>query len=206
MAITGVNTYNNAYENMYVTKQKEETKETSAAQKKGDTENKGGLLNQVAHRSNPLTGYTARKMERSVEPGTVGFMETVEEKAAQGKAAGQDEKAFEMIGQGAPQEVKDAWMDAAKEVNANGMGIRDNGMMSHISQMMVQRLNKQLKGETENFDILGNTVESAIQATKKALYDLEHPVVYTPRSIEVQQARIKEGEFYRAFLEKLEQL
>ena len=206
MAITGVNTYNNAYENMYVTKQKEETKETSAAQKKGDTENKGGLLNQVAHRSNPLTGYTARKMERSVEPGTVGFMETVEEKAAQGKAADQDEKAFEMVGPNAPQEVKDAWMEAAKEVNANGMGIRGNGMMSHISQMMVQRLNKQLKGETENFDILGSTVESAIQATKEALYDLEHPRVYTPRSIEVQQARIKEGEFYRAFLEKLEQL
>ena len=110
-----------------------------------------------------------------------------------------------MVGRGAPQEVKDAWMDAAKEVNANGMGIRGNGMMSHISQMMVQRLNKQLKGETENFDILGNTVESAIQAAKQALYDLEHPRVYTPRSIEVQQARIKEGEFYRAFLEKLEQ-
>ena len=97
-------------------------------------------------------------------------------------------------------------MDAVKEVNANGMGIRGNGMMSHISQMMVQRLNKQLRGETENFDILGNTVESAIQATKQALYDLEHPVVYTPRSIEVQQARIKEGEFYRAFLKKLERL
>lgn len=85
-------------------------------------------------------------------------------------------------------------------------GIRDNGMMSHISQMMVQRLNRQLKGETENCGILGNTVESAIQATKQALYDLEHPVVYTPRSIEVQQARMKEGEFYRAFLEKLERL
>ncbi len=127
-------------------------------------------------------------------------------KAAQDKAADQDEKAFEMVGRGAPQGVKDAWMDAAKEVNANGMGIRGNGMMSHISQMMVQRLNKQLRGETENFDILGNTVESAIQATKQALYDLEHPVVYTPRSIEVQQARIKEGEFYRAFLEKLERL
>ncbi len=98
-----------------------------------------------------MTGYTARKMERSAEPGTVGFMETVEEKAAQGRAADQDEKAFEMVGRGAPQEVKDAWMDAAKEVNANGMGIRGNGMMSHISQMMVQRLNKQLKGETENF-------------------------------------------------------
>ncbi len=170
----------------------------------------GGLkemgINGIGTAGYPLTGYTARKTGRSAESGTVGFMETVGKKAAQGKAADQDEKAFEMVGRGAPQEVKDAWMEAAKEVNANGMGIRGNGMMSHISQMMVQRLNKQLKGETENFDILGNTVESAIQATKKALHDLEHPVVYTPRSIAVQQARIKEGEFYRAFLEKLEKL
>ena len=60
-------------------------------------------------------------------------METVEEKATQGKAADQDEKAFEMAGRGAP------------------------------------RLNKQLKGETENFDILGSTVESAIQARFIAL-------------------------------------
>ena len=34
----------------------------------------------------PLTGYTAKKTGRSAESGTVGFMETVEEKAAQGKA------------------------------------------------------------------------------------------------------------------------
>ena len=119
-------------------------------------------VNGIGTAGSPLTGYTVRKMERSAEPGTVGFMEMVEEKAAQGKAADQDEIAFEMVGRDAPQEVKAAWMDAAKEVNANGMGIRGNGMMSHISQMMVQRLNKQLKGETENFDILGNTVESAI--------------------------------------------
>ena len=71
---------------------------------------------------------------------------------------------------------------------------------------LIARGNKQLKSETENFGILGNTVESAVQATKKVLYDLEHPVVYTPRSIDLQQASIKEGEFYRAFLEKLEQL
>ena len=163
-------------------------------------------VNGIGAAGYPVTGYTARKAERNVEPGAVGFMETVAERIEQDKTTDYDEKAFEMVGPNAPQEVKDAWMDAAKEVNANGMGIRGNGMMSHISQMMVQRHNKQLKGETENFDILGNTVESAIQATKKALYDLEHPRVYTPRSIEVQQARIKEGEFYRAFLEKLEQL
>ena len=163
-------------------------------------------VNGIGTAGYPLTGYTAKKTGGSAESRAVGFMETVEEKAAQGKAANQNEKAFEMVGPNAPQEVKDAWMEAAKEVNANGMGIRGNGMMSHISQMMVRRLNKQLKGEAENFDILGSTVESAIQATKEALYDLEHPRVYTPRSIEVQQARIKEGEFYRAFLEKLEQL
>ncbi len=111
-----------------------------------------------------------------------------------------------MVGPNAPQSVKDAWMKAAQEVNANGLGIRENGMMTHISQMMVQRLGKVLKGETENTDILGNSVESAIRATKQALYDLEHPIAYTPKSIEVQQARIKEREFYNAFLEKLEQL
>ncbi|RKJ52584.1 hypothetical protein D7X25_14490 [bacterium 1XD42-8] len=163
-------------------------------------------INGIGTAGYPLTGYTARKTGRSAESRAVRFMETVDEKVAQGKAADQDEKAFEMVGRGAPQEVKDAWVDAAKEVNANGMGIQGNGMMSHISLMMVQRLNKMLKGEMENFGILGNTVESAIQATKQALYDLEHPVVYTPRSIEVQQARIKEGEFYRAFLERLEKL
>ncbi len=83
---------------------------------------------------------------------------------------------------------------------------RGNGMMSHISQMMVQRLNKQLKGETENFDIPEARWNLQSRQRKEALYDLEHPRVYTPRSIEVQQARIKEGEFYRAFLEKLEKL
>ena len=100
------------------------------------------------------------------------------------------------------------YIEAAKEVNANGMGIKKNGMLSHISQMMVQRLNKQMKGEgdVDNIDILGNTIESAIQATSQALYDLDHPREYVPKSIEVQQACMKEREFYVAFLEELEKL
>ena len=60
-------------------------------------------VNGIGTAGYPLTGYTARKTGRSAEPGTVGFMETVEEKAAQGKAGDQDEKAFEMVGRGAPQ-------------------------------------------------------------------------------------------------------
>ncbi len=163
-------------------------------------------INGIGTAGYPVTGYQTRKAERNAESRAVGFMETVAEKASQGKATDQDEKSFEMVGPNAPQEVKDAWMEAAKEVNANGLGIRGNGMMSHISQMMVQRLNKMLKGETENFDILGNTVESAIQATKQALYNLDHPLAPAYRTIEAEQARIKEREFYTAFLERLEKL
>ena len=158
-------------------------------------------INGIGTAGYPVTGYQARKAERNAE-----FMEIVAEKAAQDKTTDYDEKAFEMVGPNAPQDVKDAWMGAAKEVNANGLGIRGNGMMSHISQMMVQRLNKMFKGKTENFDILGNTVESAIQATKKALYDLDHPLAPAYRTIEAEQARIKEREFYVAFLERLEKL
>ena len=80
-------------------------------------------------------------LEKSRERGTDGNAPetagTKMKRLAQGRAADQDEKAFEMVGWDAPQEVKDAWMDAAKEVNANGMGIRGSGMMSHIPQMMV---------------------------------------------------------------------
>ncbi len=160
-------------------------------------------INGIGTAGYPMTGYTAMEAERSAESGAVGFMEIVEEKAAQGKAADQDEKAFEMVGPNAPQEVKDAWMNAAKEVNANGLGIQGNGKVSHISQMMVQRLNKMFKGETENFDILGNTVESAILATERTLYNLDRPLATAYRSIEAEQARGKEWEFYTAFLERL---
>ena len=163
-------------------------------------------INGIGTAGYPVAGYTARKAERSAESGAAGFKEIVEEKAAQDKTTDYDEKAFEMVGPHAPQEVKDAWMEAAKEVNANGAGIKKNGMMSHISQMMVQRCTKMLRGETDYSDILGSTVGSAIRATKQALYDLDHPLAPAYRSIEAEQARIKEREFYVSFLEKLEKL
>lgn len=163
-------------------------------------------INEIGTAGYPAAGYPAKKTERNAGSGAVGFMDTVADKVVQDKKVDYDDKAFDMVGPNAPQEVKDAWMEAAKEVYANGMGIRKNGMMSHISQMMVQRCNKMLRGETDYSDILGNTVESAIRATKQALYDLEHPIAYTPKNIEVQQARIREREFYNAFLEKLGQL
>ena len=161
-------------------------------------------INGIGTAGYPVTGYQTKKAERNAESDAAEFREIVAEKAEQDKTTDYAEKAFEMVGPHAPQEVKDAWMEAAKEVNANGAGIKKNGMMSHISQMMVQRCNKMLRGEADYSDILGRTVESAIRATKQALYDLDHPLAPAYRSIEAEQAHIKEREFYVSFLEKLE--
>ena len=54
-------------------------------------------INGIGTAGYPLAGYTARKAERSAESGTVGFMETMEEKAIQHKATDYDEKAFDMV-------------------------------------------------------------------------------------------------------------
>ncbi len=153
----------------------------------------------------PTTGYEMRKAEKAVAQKQ--FSQVISEKAI-AKKDDVDEKVFEQIAPNAPEKVKNAWFEAVKETGANGLGIQGNGMLSHISQMMVQRLNVMLKGEgnADSSDILGSTTESAILATKQALYNLEHPMAYTPKSIAVQQACIKEREFYAAFLQRLENL
>ncbi len=70
--------------------------------------------------------------------------------------------------------------------------------------MMVQRAENWMNGIGGTNDILGSTVQSAIRATEQALYDFDHPLELDKvRSIEEQQARIKERQFYVAFLEKL---
>ncbi|MDE6601288.1 MAG: hypothetical protein K2K90_03820 [Lachnospiraceae bacterium] len=54
---------------------------------------------------------------------------------------------------------------------------------------------------------MGNSIESAIRATQKALYDLDHPLEPGKvRSMEEQQALVKEREFYKSFLDKLKKL
>lgn len=116
-----------------------------------------------------------------------------------------DEKAFEAVGPNAPESVKKAWMDAAKEVGVNGLGVQSNGMIGHLSKMMVQRVKNWYNGEVDFTDVLGNTVESAISATKQALYDLDNPLEpNSKKSIDVQHLLVKERAFYNAFLEKLQ--
>ena len=95
-------------------------------------------------------------------------------------------------------------MDAAKEIGVNGLGMSGNGMLTHLSQMMVQRAENWMNGIGETNDILGSTVQSAIRATKQALYDLDHPLSPdSVKSIEVQRQQVKERAFYQLFLDKL---
>lgn len=73
--------------------------------------------------------------------------------------------------------------------------------------MLVQQFSNQLNGKPNYNDILGNSVESALQATKKLLYDLENPLEpASQHSLEVQQQIMKEKAFYQSFINKLEML
>lgn len=120
-------------------------------------------------------------------------------------ALSSEESAFRSIAPNAPEEVKQAWLEAAKETGVNGLGLQKNGMMSHITQLDVQRAIKWYHGE--DTDVLGSTAESARQAVEKALYDLEHPLEpLTNRSASVQQGIEKEKEFYKAFLSKIKKM
>ena len=162
-------------------------------------------VNGIGAAGYPATGYQTRKAERNAESGGVGFMETVAEKAAQDKTRNYDEEAFNMVGANAPQSVKDAWMETVKEVGINGLGMTSNGS-THITQMHIQQVIAHYYGR-DYTNILGNSVQSAIQATQKALYDFDHPLEPNKvRSLEEQRARIKERQFYVTFLEKLEKL
>ncbi len=153
-------------------------------------------------------GYETGNRSTVVTEKADDFLQRMTEKVTQYAAGSKEmdyaEKAFASVGSRAPEEVKQAWMDAAKEAGVNGMGIGSNGMITHISQMMAQRLKKSLTGSEEANDILGNSVSSAIRAAREALYDLEHPrSPENNRSIEVQRQRMKERAFYWAFLRNL---
>ncbi len=140
---------------------------------------------------------------------TLDFRQKAEagREAAQAPAGRIDyaEQAFETVGPNAPESVKKAWMEAAREVGANGLGVKSNGMLGHISQMMVQRLTNQMQGRPDPNDILGSSVSSAIAAVRKAIYDMDNPLrPKTAQSMEVQRLKMQERQFYQTFLNKLQ--
>ena len=151
------------------------------------------------------TAYTNTQKVKATE--TTSFADTIVEKAATASVRNYDEVAFENVGPNAPQSVKDAWMEAAKETGANGLGITSNGII--VTEMFVQQFLNLYWGGKEGraYDVLGSSVESAIQAAQQALYNFDHPLEPNKvMSIEERQYHMKERQFYVAFLEKLEKL
>ena len=110
--------------------------------------------------------------------------------------------AFDKAAPNAPAIVKSAWMDAAKE-----SGYLEGGQMKHISQLLVRQVINRENGVKDYQNVFGDSVASALQAAKELLYDLENPL--TPdgnRSESARMYREQEKEFYKKFIEKLEEI
>lgn len=153
-------------------------------------------------------GYVNSKASK-VEEGK-SFAEIVEQKSVEADkqyCLDRASEAFDTIGAYAPDEVRQAWMEASEETGSNGFSITSDGKHFHIPKLLVQHAIRWYNGEVDPDNILGNSVESAIRVAEKALYDIDHPLPGSPaKSIEVQQEIMKERAFYVAFLEKLQQL
>ncbi len=109
-----------------------------------------------------------------------------------------DVAALERVAPNASEEVKGAWLDAAKEAGCNGLGYGSTGA-TRLCADLAESTRMTDNSAAGVQDLLGGTVESAIDAISAANYDREHIDSGTadPTGIE------KEKAFYAAFLDKL---
>ena len=138
MAITGVNTYNNVYENVYATKQKDETKETSAAQKRADTENKSSLLGQLQDKYSNFDITAGTFSKNQVSSSSRGFQGVMVSSAYLSKAESDEATAKdldEMLSgvESAYNWLKNAFAKDGLELVSCGYYIDENGKMGSYS-------------------------------------------------------------------------
>ena len=160
------------------------------------------------------TGYANNKTTKA-ETGK-SFAEIASQKVAEADKEVVQEKSsvgFDSIGSQAPDVVRQAWMETEEEIGGHfatgGLWITyENGhVRAHITQIMVERFVRWYNGEVDPSNLLGNSVQSAINVVEKCLYDMDHPLAGQPtRSLEVQEGVKKERAFYEAFLDKLYKL
>lgn len=152
MAITGVNTYNNAYENVYATKQKDETKETSAAQKRADTENKSSLLGQLQDKYSNFDITAGTFSKKKVSSSSRGFQGVMISSAYLSKAESDEATAKdldEMLSgvESAYNWLKNAFAKDGLELVSCGYYIDENGKMGSYS--VVEKKHSMFDGLTE---------------------------------------------------------
>lgn len=100
----------------------------------------------------------------------------------------------------APEKVKQAFVEAANET-----GYDETEKMDYISQILVTQVENRQNGVANPNDVFGSSVTSALQAARQILYDLENPLVpVSQRGENATKYVEEEKEFYRAFIEKLE--
>lgn len=157
-------------------------------------------------------GYTNSKTTKA-ETGKT-FAEIASQKVAEADKETVQEKTaavLDVVGANAPDEVRQAWTEAEKEMGGwftvGGSWVSADGKHSFMTQMGVQIALKWAKGEMNQADLLGNSVQSAISAVEKWMYDFDHPLVGEPaKSMEEKRYVEMERTFYVAFLEKLKNL
>jgi hypothetical protein len=151
MEITGVSAYNNVYDNVYATKQKEETKETSTVQKKTDAENTSSLLSQLQDKySNfDITAGTFSKNQVSSSKGFQGVMisSAYLSKAENDEATAEDLDEMLSGVESAYKWLKNAFAKDGLELVSCGYYIDENGKMGSYS--VVEKKHSMFDGLTE---------------------------------------------------------
>ena len=109
---------------------------------------------------------------------------------------------FSRFAPNAPEEVKQAFMEAAEET-----GYNEGERMDYLSQVFIHQVENRQNGVADYTDVFGGSVASALQAAREILYDLENPLMpISQRGENAAKYIEQEKQFYRAFIEKLEGL
>ena len=109
---------------------------------------------------------------------------------------------FSRFAPNAPEEVKQAFMEAAEET-----GYNEGERMDYLSQVFIHQVENRQNGVADYTDVFGGSISSALQAAREILYDLENPLMpISQRGKNAAKYVEQEKEFYRAFIEKLERL
>lgn len=143
----------------------------------------------------------------------LGFLEEdgLEGQDRSNAAAGRDAtRVLDSLAQHAPEEVRQAFLEAEKEtggiITVFGLWISNDGKQSYMTQMGVERFVRWYNGDFNESDLLGTTVGSAINAVKKWIYEVDHPLSGQPSGAEEKKLMAMERAFYVLFLEKLKKL
>jgi hypothetical protein len=169
MEITGVSAYNNVYDNVYATKQKEETKETSTAQKKTDAENTSSLLSQLQDKYSNFD-ITAGTFSKNQVSSSKGFQGVMISSAYLSKAENDESTAKdldEMLSgvESAYNWLKNAFANDGLELVSCGYYIDENGKMGSWS--VVEKKSSMFDGLTEQSEKSADRIKEKQKKTQE---------------------------------------